>query len=176
MSKVRMTRTLNRNRGLQSPTEADRLCPFFKERFFQWGSMDKVGCCELDPVTYPDVKCNYRYQFSDESTDPPTVLDPTPICLRYDYTPFEIIEDGVAPTTPLQPIPYVENSPLVQETDPLGQPLYWDNSVNPPVKTTIVTPDPVMVHEKKEWFSKQYVDTHQKKFGIRNNQLGWHHF
>lgn len=173
MSKVKLTRTLNRNRGYLSPTEADRLCPFFKGRFFEWGAMDRVACCELDLVGFPDVRCDYRWQKTDEDGN---VLDPTPICLRYDYRPFEIIEDGQVPAQALVPIPYIENSPLIQEVDANGNPLYWDSSTTPPTKTTIVTSDPVMIHEKREWFSKQYDDTHQKRFGIRDGQLGWHHF
>ncbi|WP_422661652.1 hypothetical protein ACK8P5_26380 (plasmid) [Paenibacillus sp. EC2-1] len=177
MSKVKINQTMDRRRDYKSPTESDRICPYFKERFFQWGDVDKVACCELADSNL--AKCDYRHNLDDG----------TKICARYDYFPkFEIIEDGEADTG-LDPIPYIESEKLIyQKIDQAtGLGLYLDTTVDPAIETTtssgvdhlgnVVTFDPVMIEEypKRQWFSKAYVDTHQKVWGINDRTLGWHH-
>lgn len=127
MAKVKMNQTLDRRRGYLSPSEANFLCPYFKERFFQWGAVDKVAVCELDNDS---ITCDYR----------DVQEDGTRICVRYDYVPLEIVEDA-NPIDDLPSLPYLLANPI-----------------------------------KRLWFSKQYVDTHQKVWAINGGELGWHQY
>lgn len=171
-----MNRTLDRRRDFRSPTEADLQCPYFKNRFFQWGAVDKVACCELNSES---PACDYRW----------VQEDGTRICIRYDYMPYPIIEDGTPPKTPLDPIPYLRAAEnLTPKTVPNANggvdPLYLDTTVTPPVETinptgvdadgNPVSFEPVMLSNKREWFSNQCQDSHQKVWGV-NGELGWHH-
>jgi hypothetical protein len=159
--------SLDRTRGYTTPTEADNQCDYFKNRFFEHGlKNERRAVCELKPSE--GIHCDY--QLIQE--------DGTPICARYVYWPhFEIIKD--APVIPdLDPIPYRENTKVeVQKKDADGNPLFWDTTVDPPVETTEDTGEPIMVEEytKAEWFSTQWVDTHEKQLRIRNHVLGWYH-
>lgn len=167
MMKLRLNGMLDRTRGLITPTEADNQCDYFKNRFFEHGRKnERRAVCDAKLTDH--VQCDYRLLQEDG----------TPICARYVYWPhYEIVED--APVVPdLDPIPYLENTKVeVQKTDASGNPLFWDTSVDPPVETTEDTGEPVMIEEytKRQWFSTQWVDTHEKQFRIRDHKIGWYH-
>ena len=77
--------------------------------------------------------------------------DGTPLCLRYWYGPEYEIKEFDPPSKELKEIPYIKGS-MVKDPD---------------------NPDK-MVSTHPEFFSKQYEDTHEKKFGIVAGRLGWH--
>ena len=87
------------------------------------------------------------------------------------------------PLTELRPIPYLE-AHKEHKKDEDGNELYWDTTVTPKKETTesqgydkdgnLVTFKPVYVYTKPHFFSKQYIDTHGKIFGHKDNKLGWH--
>jgi len=78
--------------------------------------------------------------------------DGTPICARYVHSPnYEIdadTDDNIDAT--FEPIPYVEST------------LAPDDNGD-------------MVPGVKQWLTNDYVDTHEKKFRIRDGVLGWFH-
>lgn len=76
--------------------------------------------------------------------------DGTPLCLRYWYGPAYEEQKIDPPSKELKEVPYIKNS-MVKDPD-TGK----------------------LIPSHPEFFSKQYEDTHEKKFGIVDRRLGWH--
>lgn len=140
MTKVRLNGSTDRTRGHVTPSESDAKCPFFKERFFEWGaSHERRACCEMKEGA---AVCDYQLIQNDG----------TPICARYAYGPdYEVVlKPGAIIDDTFEPIPFIK---AMTKKDADGN-----------VRQT-----------HKQWISTQYIDTHEKKFRIRNGELGWFH-
>lgn len=99
MTKVKIGRTTNRQRGYRTPTPADSKCDHFEERFIGWGARnDRTAICEHpDPHHMP---CDYLH----------VTQDGTPLCLRYWYGPGYEVQESEPPSKELKPVPYIEDS------------------------------------------------------------------
>jgi hypothetical protein len=104
--------------------------------------------------------------------------DGSPICGRYVHWPqWEIIEDVNADIDDtFAQIPYLAApEQQVQKKNSNGELLFWDRTLVPPQEVIIDTGEPVMVSSRKDWLTTTFVDTHERKFGINDREIGWYH-
>lgn len=195
---VRIGRTTNRQLGFITPSASEQKCDFFSERFIRHGSALKENraICEKHNN---GVICDYQkqvggvpfclrywygplYEIVDE-------LAITPYEQKVDangnYLYYET--DGITETitytsrkvmvtiSEKYPIQYLKDA-MEQEKDTTGKLLFWDLSQTPAIKTEDDTGVPVLLpNSAKEFYSTHYEDTHEKRFGVIGNRMGWHH-
>lgn len=202
--KVNINGTLNRQGFIITPTTIDSPCPHFKERFIGWGvrnerraiceSKDPNLACDYKYVTKDGTPLCLRYWYGPrfEITDE---IDEPYIQRTDEYgRPLYYDEEGNEThhvtdraiwvlISEENPVPYLAKY-TVQEKDTDDKPLFWDSTVDPEEKTTeisgtdaegnLIAFEPVLICLKPHFFSKQYMDTHGKIFGHKDNVLGWH--
>ena len=65
-------------------------------------------------------------------------------------------------------------TPKKQLADDVGNLLYWDYTTELEPKLSVdVTNFPAYEHRHMQFYSKQYIDTHNRKLGVGGNQLDW---
>lgn len=200
---VRIGRTTDRTLGFIAPTVSDELCPHFHKRFIRHGVAlpeNRAICEKKDIGTFCDylkevdgIPFCMRYWYGPKYDIVDLVRTPY-IQIRNDKGSLLYYElDGVTETTNFTAHPVMrpvhEANPLIftkegseaeQETTILPgetepKPLFWKHvNGEQPVKTTEDTGYPVQKYGNMEFYSDQFVDTHEKRYRINDNVLGWH--
>lgn len=201
MSRVIIGRTTDRTRGYTTPTSSEEKCIYFHDRFIKHGLSIKENraiCSKTDSTTYCDyyklvngIPFCQRYWYGPiyEETD----LIPIPhLQKRNEMGALLFYEDDGQTITynktdkPVV-VPIYEAIPLFFTGDESEKeqlmfsppdsdsfaPAYWEFTNEGTNMVEYDTGYPAYIWGNKEFYSSQYIDTHEKIFSTRGNTLGW---